>query len=469
MDVSRHLGAQPDVLVRRDGFRLISTRRAAIPVWRVRLNCRVLKKGHVDTFTEFVLRAIDLGVDTSHDITQLLNLPVEVVDGVLGELLQNRHLLVDSGSGESKFVLTASGRTLAATLVDERVIPAIVTYMIDGLSGEPLAVPRELIISTSEVDTEPRLVLEADEDPSLEFGPLDSDRFAPIEPVGADKGVSLLTILDVESTTKQYIDATILLFESKQDASDLFLRVCVDGRADHRIESLVRELGILRSMRVEARIDEDRRRVDRALPGEVSGMRADDNEVESILDEIWKLNTVNLADDDDESVDVRRARLRSRLHQLPVRKLSLTEASDSLEVRMLRSRSSVAISASRLWAADRRDHYHELLNQVIGSGCAVSLETPPTGSIGRATETELIALRKEFEGKAIVFVETKPQNEAGYVVLDEAALMLTPGNPFIEIASSAGRLGDDRPTLIEGRGPVRVILRSIRSAAFFGR
>ena len=57
MDVEGRLGANPDVLLRRDGFRLLSTRSAAIPIWRAVVRCRILKKSPVSTFTEFVLRA----------------------------------------------------------------------------------------------------------------------------------------------------------------------------------------------------------------------------------------------------------------------------------------------------------------------------------------------------------------------------------------------------------------------------
>ena len=72
MDVEGRLGANPDVLLRRDGFRLLSTRSAAIPIWRAVVRCRILKKSPVSTFTEFVLRAISVGVERAEDVARFL-------------------------------------------------------------------------------------------------------------------------------------------------------------------------------------------------------------------------------------------------------------------------------------------------------------------------------------------------------------------------------------------------------------
>lgn len=463
MDAKRRLGANPDTVLRREGFRLLSTRHAAIPVWSVKLNCRVLKTSRVDTFTEFVLRAIDLGVDTAEDVTRLLNLPSEVVDGVLGELLLNRHVMVNSATSEGTFTLSATGRTLVSTLVDERVVPSAVTYLIDGLSGEPLWVPKELILNPTEIDDEPRLILEADNDIDLEFGPLDSDRFINVEPVRPDRNATLLTVLNVESTAKQYIDAAVLLFESEQDPSDRYLRVCVDGRADERVEAQVRELGMLQSMRVESRIDEDRRRVDRFIPQDVLATRALDTEVENILGELWKLQTISASDEEETAVDARRNKLRARLSGFSVRHLSLSEVADSTEVRMLQAREGVYISASRLWPRNRRAHYIDLLRQVLAGGCPVTLETSSVEDLTRADQAEVATLTQDFRDAALTFATTKPAHEASFIVFDGTAMTVYAGTPFIELVTTANRLGDDRPTIIQGSGRLAAIPQSQRA------
>jgi len=463
MDVKQRLGANPETLLRREGFRLLSTRHAAIPVWRVKLNCRALKTSQVDTFAEFVLRAIDLGVDTPGDITRLLNLPADVIDVVLSQLLLNRHVVVNYTGDDGGFALSATGRTLVATLVDERVVPATMTYLIDGLSGEPLTVPNKLILNPDEIDDHPRLILEADGEIELEFGPLDTERFVGVEPAQSDRNTTLLTVLDVESTRKQYIDAVVLLFESEQDPSDRYLRVCVDGRVDERVETQVLELAMLQSMRVENRVEEDRRRVDRLIPADILTTRATDSEVDGILGELWKLQTITASDEEQSAVDERRTRLRTRLAGFPVRRLAVSELADTTEVRMLQSRERVYLSASRLWPRERRAHYTDLLKQVVSGGCPVTLETPPVENMTRADKAEINAVGDAFRDTALTFVTTKPANEASFIVFDGAAMTVFTGTPFIELVTTADRLGDDRPTLIQGAGRVSSITPSQRA------
>ncbi|MFT2690375.1 hypothetical protein [Clavibacter zhangzhiyongii] len=417
----------------------------------------MLKTNQVDTFTEFVLRAVDLGVDTADDITALLNLPPELVDGVLAELLLNRHVMVTVSDGNGLFTLSTTGHTLVDTLVDERVVPATLTYFVDGLSGEPLAVPKELVLTPAEIDDEPRLILESDSDVDLQFGPLDSNRFIDVNPVKPEHNTSLLTVLSVASTTKQYIDAAVLLFESEQDSSDRYLRVCIDGRADERVERQVRELGILKAMRLDSRIDEDRRRVNRLIPQVLLSALTPDTEVETALGELEKLQAITASDEEETAIDARRQKLRTQLAGFAVRRLPLREATEALEVRLLRARSGLWVSASWLWPRARREHHIELLREVIANGCPITLESPPIDNLSRADKAELQVVREQLGGVGLTLKSTKPVQEASFIVFDNTAMAVFTGAPFIEAASIANRLGDDRPILIQGKEQVSLV------------
>lgn len=452
------LGANPDGLLRRDGFRLLSTRSAAFPLWRTVVRSRILTKSRVPTFTEFVLRAISLGVGKVEEVTRLLNLPKQVVDGTVAELIFDRYLTVRTSEGETLLELSPTGKTLVGTLVHERVIEGTSTYLIDGLSGDPIAVSRDLVLSADDLDRDPRLVLNPEFDVDLDFGPDDTSRFLEVSPVQAERESTLLSVLGVESATKQYAAATILLFESEVDANDRYLRVSMDGRQDERIESLIREKGLLEAMGLGQRIDEDRRRVDRLLPTEIRSSRAVDQRVEEAIDELRRLSQVHTADDDEDALDARRSRVRAELSAAPVRRLSVREVAEHTEIGLLASRQGVLISASRLWPVARDEHYSAILRQLLESGCPVTFEVPSANRQAKVDSVTLARLKLEFSGDGIDFIESKPDHEASFVVFDRTSMTVFPGTPFSEVGVLHDRLGDDRPTIIRGTERVQAVI-----------
>lgn len=464
MDTEGRLGANPDVLLRRDGFRLLSTRRAAVPIWRAVVRCRVLKKSPVSTFTEFVLRAISVGVERAEDVTRFLNLPARLVDAIIADLLLDRYLTVNATADEAVLQLSPTGKTLVSTLVQERVIERTVTYLIDGLSGEPVSLKRDLVLTADDLDDDPRLVLNPDSDIDIDYGPDDTARFLGVDPVRPERESTLLSVLGVESTTKHYLAATALLFESETDPQDRYLRVCVDGRQDERIETLIREHGLLDSMRLTQRIDEDRRRVDRLLPGEVLEARAQDVLVEDALEELRRLTPITAESGDENALDARRSKIRTQLAAAPVRRLSVREAAEDTEVALLAAEQGVLISASRLWPTHRAEHFVAVIRQLLQAGCPITLETPPRQQLSKTDAATLDELAREFPDSGIEFSNTKPAHEASFIVIDQTSMTVFPGSPFAELATLSDRLGDDRPTIVRGTEMVQSVVSAAHAS-----
>lgn len=463
------LGPNPDAMLRRDGFRLISTRAAALPVWRTSLRCRILKRSQVSTFTEFVLRAIGLGVNKPEDVTRLLNLPAKLVTGVISELLLDRHLAIESTSDGPLLQLTPAGKTLVSTLVQERVVEESATYYVDGISGDPLTVSRNVILSAADVDADPRLILNPDFDVEIDFGPDDTQRFHAAASQRGERDSTLLSVLGVDSATKQYVSAALLLFESESDPNDRYLRVCVDGRQDERVEELVRERALLDSMRLAHRVDEDRRRVDRLLPTSVLSLREDDSVVEEAAEELSRLQAVTTIDDDEAALEGLRFKVRARIAAMAVRRLSPREAAEVTEVSMLGARDGVLVSASRLWPPARRAHYAKLFRQLNAGGCPVTFETPPKSAMSKSDATELGHISDSLRDSGIEFVESKPANEASFIVIDQASVIIFPGSPFVDVATTSDRLGDDRPTMVRGVELVRAVIESAHGTVVTAR
>lgn len=465
MDVEGRLGANPEVLLRRDGFRLLSARSAAIPIWRTVVRCRVLKRSPVSTFTEFVLRAISVGVERAEDVARFLNVPDRLVDAIIADLLFDRYLTINATADEAVLQLSPTGKTLVSTLVQERVIERTVAYLIDGLSGEPVSVKRDLVLTADDLDDDPRLILNPDSDIDIDLGPDDTARFLGVDPVRPERESTLLSVLGVESTTKQYLAATALLFESETDPQDRYLRVCIDGRQDERIEILVREHGLLDSMRLAHRIDEDRRRVDRLLPEEILEARAPDALIEDALEELRRLTSITAENRNENALDARRSKIRTRLAAAPVRRLSVIEAAEDSEVSLLAAEQGVLISASRLWPTHRAEHFVAVIRQLLRAGCPVTLETPPRQQLSKTDVATLDRLSGEFPDGGIEFSDTKPAHEASFIVIDQTSMTVFPGGPFAELATLSDRFGDDRPTIVRGPERVQAVIAAAHAAA----
>lgn len=468
MDV-RGLGSNPEALLHREGFRLLSTRAGALPVWRIEVACRVLKRSKISTFNEFILRAISLGVTSADDVTRLLNLPSKIVDGVISELLLDRYLTINSGTGQPQLELSPTGKSLVGSLVEERVIEGTMSFLVDGLSGEPISVAKQFLLTPDDLDADPRLVLSTESEVDLDFGPDDTPRFLQVQPARAERDLTLLSVLSVESTTKLYVKSTLLLFESLTDPEDRYLRICVDGRQDDHAEELVREKNLLDAMRVRARIEEDQRRVDRLLSPTVLHLRAPDEAVENALEDLRRLAPAVGPTDAEPAIDAQRMKARDRLASMSVRRLSVREASESTEVMVLSARDGVLISASRLWERAQRDHHVAVIRQLMAAGCPVTLETPPDVQLSKKDAVEIQHLKQELREAAIEFSPTKPPNEASFVVVDQASITVFPGSPFAGLTRMPDRLGDDRPTLVRGPQLVQAVIAHAHGELGTGR
>lgn len=470
MTYANDLGPNLDSLTRRDGFRLISTRRVAIPVWRVEVQCRVLHTRRVSATDEFILRAINLGIGDAGELEEFLNLPHEVVDGVLSNLLAERHVVVDAKEERSVLVLSESGRKIAESLVEQKPIEKTVQFFIDGLSGEPLAVNRASLLTAAQLDEAPHLILEPDEEPELDFGPQDTDRFlaSTARSQGRDQDV-LLSVIATEATGKRFRPAAGLLFQSTSDADDLYLRVCVDGRIREDLESSLRERGVLSGLGLATRISEDRNRVDRAIGPDLTGMRTDDSVTESLREEIVRLGASVTTDVVGASSVVPPSslsvRASARLADIQVRRLQCVDAPEALQFSLASGRAEILISTARFWHEEQHEHNVGLVRQLLSSGIVVNLEVPADErQISNVDRQCLATLRSELEGDGLVLWRSKASHEANFVAVDGEIAYVFAGSPFADLATSAERFGDDRPTVVAGRERVQGFLDRVHRA-----
>lgn len=461
MSHTTNLGPNPGQLTRREGFRLISTRRVALPVWRVDLQCRVLQTRRISATDEFTLRAIDLGIGDALELSEFLNLPQDLVDGVLANLLAERHVRVDRRGDRSTLALSDSGKKTVETLVDKKPVEKTNQYFVDGLSGEPIAVKKTSLLSAVQLDETPHLILEPEEDPDLEFGPQDTDRFIAVGSRSSTREQDvLLSVIASEATVKRYRPAAGLLFQSTSDSDDFYLRVCVDGRIREDLESSIREQGVLGSLGLVTRIAEDRNRIDRALGQELTELRTDDSVAESLRDEIARLGgpaTTELSGATGTAFAASSVsnRASARLAGLEVRRLQCVDATEALQFSLSSGRAEILISTARFWHEEQHEHNVDLIRQLLASGIVVNLEVPADERQISLVDRECLAkLEKELVKDGLALWKSKASHEANFVSIDGEIAYVFAGSPFVDVATSAERFGDDRPTVVAG--PERV-------------
>lgn len=458
-------------LTRREGFRLISTRRVALPVWRVDLHCRVLRTRHVSATVEFVLRAIGLGIGSADEVAKLLNLPQEVVDGVVSNLLADHHVAVGLGAGSTVLVLSKSGIELVKSLVEQKPVEQNEQFHVDGLSGDPVLVARSSLLTSARLDEWPHLILEPEAEVDLEFGPRDTDRFiaAMPRPTVRDADV-LLSVIATESTARFYRSAAGLLFQSTSDPEDLYLRICIDGRVQEEAEASLRETGVLSSLGLQPRIAEDRRRIDRTLSSELTAFRADDQVTESLHEEFAQLGSSVTSDltgaAAQESTSSSVDRATSRLAGMNVRRIRCADAAETLQLSLSRGRAEILISTSRFWQVDQQEHFLDLLRQLLLSGVSIKLEIPADArQMSKADHECLSRLKRDLGGEGLEVWDTKESHEANFVTVDGEIAYVFAGSPFTDLAMSAERFGDDRPTVVMGHEQVQHFLSVVHGGA----
>lgn len=464
-----YLGPNPDQVLTRDGFRLISTRRIALPVWRVGISARLLTVRAVPAIDEFILRAIGLGVATTGDIRALLNLPREVVDGVTRALVADRHLVIDGVENDQPLMrLSPTGERLVETLRIEKPIEKTITFSVDGVTGVPVSEKRSSLMSAKELDDAPHLVLEREEDIDLEFGPSDTSRFATALPQAKDGKDTLLSLLGTVSTTKMYRPAVGLLFESVTDPEDLYIRVCIDGRSQEQLEEALRESGSLRSMRLDARVDEDRRRIDRALGERLHSERIDDLELERLRLDAGRQGSPpgsSVATGDGSiNTSSRTAHARSRLADVAVGRLDAVSTLEALRYAMSTAQAEVLISTSRFWPPEVADEWAAFIRQLLDAGLTISVEVPSDErQMSRLDAGLLQDFMQATDGTSLTVWNTKTSHEANFVSIDGATAYLFATSPFYEIGRASERFGDDRPTVVLNSDNVEEVLQIVHA------
>lgn len=135
----------------REGFSLTSYHDVALPIYRLPITITLQETSEIGAIDEFLLRAIESGVDTVPDLEAFLGLPSSVVVNHLGRLVYE--LAVGPVRDEqSKYRILAEGnRRLSSAATTTLAYQRIAIY-VDGITRKIIPVDPSLLLRGSEAE-----------------------------------------------------------------------------------------------------------------------------------------------------------------------------------------------------------------------------------------------------------------------------------------------------------------------------
>lgn len=230
---------------RRPGFRLVSYRQVALPIFRVTLRVLIQERKPISPVQEFILRAIHEGVNTPQDIAGLLGLDEPIVRTALQTLLHSDDVLVGAPAPNVRthqLLLTRKGE---ATLADAATyVPAEVQVWVDmdGLTHRLLFLG-DRAIKPAQVKEEGLLEIP----PYPRRKPRTEDiRLDDLHRALRERGVQwesryVIAIMGVERVERLFRDDAIALVYKAVDGNEVQLGIVVDGRLSEEHEQALRK------------------------------------------------------------------------------------------------------------------------------------------------------------------------------------------------------------------------------------
>ena len=118
------------------GYQLVDFYEAAFPSDAIQLQVMMQEQRPLPLVEEFVLRAIDVGQNSIHDIASLLGLDESMIRSALNGLQRRSYVVFTTGSYESvKLLLTTKGRVALGNMLFQQPVLSNLSVCQDALTG----------------------------------------------------------------------------------------------------------------------------------------------------------------------------------------------------------------------------------------------------------------------------------------------------------------------------------------------
>lgn len=224
----------------REGFRLVDYDDVALPVYRLTLDVLLHVKKPISPVDEFVLKALDAGLESATDIAAFLGLESSIIDDALRSLVESDDVYLAAPPGErsQRLMLTEKGRNTRAML--QTVVPEERTIQIDfdGITRRPI--PLAWLSKSRDLRDEGiREVPSFRPRPELDDVRLKDAQAAIRATVqGRESNYEILAIRSIEKRELLFQRAVILIYRGELGFDDAFqVGFVIDGRLSSEHET----------------------------------------------------------------------------------------------------------------------------------------------------------------------------------------------------------------------------------------
>ncbi len=212
----------------RPGMQLLAVEDAAVPVTIVGADVLAQERKPLPIVEEFVLRFVELGVESPEDVSGLLGLDTEQVIEAAAIQVSDGHLRRrEAVRGLS---LTPQGvevvRDLAATQPVLRQLPVV----FDRLTWQLSDPPRSSLITKKEAQERGLTLLPAAQNARIGLGDITADGFNALLRArdGRERRVEILQVRKLSPNTHRFLPVKLLVYGDAA-RGELGLAVCIDG------------------------------------------------------------------------------------------------------------------------------------------------------------------------------------------------------------------------------------------------
>lgn len=235
----------------RPGFNLLSCEDAALPFEMITAGAILQERKRVAPVTEFIMRAVNSGLSSIAEISELLGLDFDSVEFVIAELYAADQVDLPLVDGARKLQLTAAGAETVQSLIEIVPIEKEIWFFYDKILLRPSPFRIRQMKRSGDLGLEELIVIPAKHNRNVALNELRVEALneAVKEAMNADSA-DVMAIKNLIRHEMRYLPCHLLIYEST-DSSRHVAEVVVDGRIQSGVGLELERLGIKKHLGIE--------------------------------------------------------------------------------------------------------------------------------------------------------------------------------------------------------------------------
>ena len=244
------------------GSVLLGWRLVGLPVYKLQVGVLAIEPKPIEPVDEFILRTLNLGINSFNDVTSFLGLDAVTVHNHLADLHRTDLIKVEQNDSDSIVSLTPKGKSVSRELKANQIVELTIPVLYDGICRMPLDFDLDLLNDhqISELDAVP-VPPSPSRRPSIDQLKLDQ-----LKPKAYKfwrkklKEEEVPEIIGVKRIAKErfgmfYRLATMLIYQSEADVTALHYSFIVNGVKEDGIGDAFDKKGLNKNLPLELELN----------------------------------------------------------------------------------------------------------------------------------------------------------------------------------------------------------------------